>query len=42
MSDGLMLFLVMVFATVFFLSQGLVVPVFGEGGKMRKRPQTAP
>jgi tight adherence protein B len=37
MSDGVMLFLAMVFATVFFLSQGLVVPVFGEGGKMRKR-----
>lgn len=37
MSDGVLLFLAMVFATVFFLSQGLVVPVFGEGGKMRKR-----
>jgi tight adherence protein B len=37
MSEGLILFLVMVFATVFFLSQGLTVPVFGEGGKMRKR-----
>jgi tight adherence protein B len=32
-----MLFLAMVFVTVFLLSQGLVVPVFGEGGKMRKR-----
>ncbi len=37
MSDGVMLFLAMVFATVFFLSQGLVVPVFGEGRKMRRR-----
>jgi tight adherence protein B len=37
MSEGVMIFLVMVFATVFFLSQGLVVPVFGEGSKMRKR-----
>lgn len=37
MSDGMMLFLGMVFATVFLLSQGLTVPVFGEGGKMRKR-----
>jgi tight adherence protein B len=37
MSEGLMVFLAMVFATVFLLSQGLTVPVFGEGGKMRKR-----
>jgi len=37
MSEGMMLFLAMVFATVFLLSQGLVVPVFGEGNKMRKR-----
>lgn len=37
MSDGLLIFLGMIFVTVFLLSQGLVVPVFGEGGKMRKR-----
>jgi tight adherence protein B len=37
MSDGVMIFLGMVFVTVFLLSQGLVVPVFGEGSKMRKR-----
>ncbi len=37
MSDGLFIFLAMVFVAVFLLSQGLVVPVFGEGNKMRKR-----
>ena len=37
MSNGMMLFLAMVFATVFLLAQGLTVPVFGEGSKMRKR-----
>ena len=37
MSEGVIIFLVMVFATVFFLAQGLTVPVFGEGSKMRKR-----
>jgi tight adherence protein B len=36
-SDGLFIFLAMVFVAVFLLSQGLVVPVFGEGNKMRKR-----
>lgn len=36
MSDGLMIFLGMVFCAVFLLSQGLVVPVFGESGKTRK------
>jgi tight adherence protein B len=36
MADGLMLFLLMVFIAVFLLSQGLVIPVFGEGGKTRK------
>lgn len=36
MSDGMMIFLAMVFAAVFLLSQGLVVPVFGEGRKTRK------
>jgi tight adherence protein B len=36
-SNGLLIFLGMVFATVFLLSQGLVIPVFGEGKKMRTR-----
>lgn len=36
MSDGLMIFIAMVFTAVFLLSQGLVVPVFGESGKTRK------
>jgi len=36
MSDGMMLFLAMVFVAVFLLSQGLVVPVFGESGRTRK------
>jgi tight adherence protein B len=35
-SDGLMIFLAMVFIAVFLLSQGLVVPVFGESRKTRK------
>jgi tight adherence protein B len=37
MSEGLFIFLAMIFVAVFLLSQGLVVPVFGEGSKMRKR-----
>ena len=37
MSEGLAIFVGMVFITVFLLSQGLIVPVFGEGNKMRKR-----
>ena len=36
MSDGLMLFLAMVFICVFLLSQGLTVPVFGESSRTRK------
>ncbi len=36
MSEGLMIFLAMVFTAVFLLSQGLVVPVFGESRKTRK------
>jgi tight adherence protein B len=36
-SEMILAFLGMVFAAVFLLSQGLVVPVFGEAGKMRKR-----
>ncbi len=35
--NGTLIFLAMVFTAVFLLSQGLVVPVFGEGNKMRKR-----
>jgi tight adherence protein B len=35
--SALMIFLAMVFAAVFFLSQGVVIPVFGEGSKVRKR-----
>ena len=37
MSSGLMTFLALVFGTVFLLMQGLVIPVFGEGAKARKR-----
>ena len=37
LSEGMLIFSGLVFATVFLLSQGLIVPVFGEGGKMRKR-----
>jgi tight adherence protein B len=36
-SEFILAFLGMVFAAVFLLSQGLVVPVFGEAGKVRKR-----
>ena len=35
--NGLVIFVGMVFVAVFLLSQGLIIPVFGEGGKMRKR-----
>jgi tight adherence protein B len=37
MSEGVLIFLAMVFAAVFLLSQGIVIPVFGEGNKVRKR-----
>ena len=37
MSSGAQIFIVMVFATVVLLMQGLVVPVFGESAKARKR-----
>ena len=40
MSDGAMIFMVMVFVTVALLSQGLIVPVFGESRKMRKKLQS--
>jgi tight adherence protein B len=35
--EFILMFLAMVFIAVFLLSQGVVVPVFGEAGKMRKR-----
>src|SRR6266702_5345730 len=35
--NGLWIFLGLVFLAVFLLAQGMVVPVFGETGKMRKR-----
>jgi tight adherence protein B len=37
MSNGMMIFVAMIFVTVFLLVQGLVVPVFGEGAKARTR-----
>lgn len=37
MSNGAQIFIIMVFVTVVLLMQGLVVPVFGESAKMRKR-----
>jgi tight adherence protein B len=37
MSSGAQIFILMVFVTVVLLMQGLVVPVFGESAKMRKR-----
>src|SRR4030095_9938012 len=38
MSDnGILIFLVMVFAAVFLLAQGMIVPVFGESRQTRKR-----
>jgi tight adherence protein B len=35
--QGTLIFIGLVFAAVFFLAQGLVVPVFGENSKARKR-----
>jgi tight adherence protein B len=40
MTDGVMIFAAMVFVAVALLSQGLIVPVFGESRKMRKKLQT--
>lgn len=40
MSDGVMIFIGMVFVAVALLSQGLIVPVFGESRKMRKKLQS--
>lgn len=37
MSSGMMIFVAMIFVTVFLLAQGLVLPVFGESAKTRKR-----
>jgi tight adherence protein B len=37
MSNGMIIFVAMIFVTVFLLMQGLVVPVFGESAKARKR-----
>jgi len=37
MSDGMIFFMVLVFVTVFFLVQGLAIPVFGESAQARKR-----
>ena len=40
MSDGLIIFLSLVFIAVALLSQGLIVPVFGESRQMRKKLHT--
>lgn len=37
MSNGLIVFVAMVFVAVFFLSQGIVLPMFGDTSKVRKR-----
>ena len=37
MSSGAQIFIIMVFVTVVLLMQGLIVPVFGESAKARKR-----
>lgn len=37
MSTGMMMFVALIFVTVFLLAQGLVVPVFGVNAKARKR-----
>jgi tight adherence protein B len=36
MSDQMLMFIGLVFVAVFFLSQGLIIPVFGENAKTRK------
>ena len=40
MSDGIMIFVALVFVAVALLSQGLIVPVFSESRQMRKRLQS--
>ena len=37
MSDGMIFFVVLIFVAVFFLVQGLAIPVFGESAQARKR-----
>jgi tight adherence protein B len=37
MSNGQIIFITLIFVTVFLLAQGLVVPVFGESAQARKR-----
>jgi len=37
MSDGMIFFIALVFVAVFFLVQGLAIPVFGESAQARKR-----
>jgi tight adherence protein B len=37
MSSGQLIFMLLIFATVFLLVQGLVVPVFGESAQASKR-----
>ena len=37
MSNGQIIFMVLIFATVFLLVQGLVVPVLGESAQVAKR-----
>lgn len=37
MSSGMMIFVAMIFVTVFLLVQGMAVPVFGDSAKARKR-----
>lgn len=37
MSDGMIFFVVLIFIAVFFLVQGLAIPVFGESAQARKR-----
>jgi tight adherence protein B len=37
MNEGMFIFIALVFGAVFLLSQSMVVPVFGEGNRMRKR-----
>jgi tight adherence protein B len=39
MSNGMWIFVGLIFLAVFLLAQGMIVPVFGEGRKMRKRLQ---
>ncbi|MBU2675881.1 MAG: type II secretion system F family protein [Gammaproteobacteria bacterium] len=37
MSEGMIFFIVLIFVAVFFLVQGLAIPVFGESAQARKR-----